>query len=139
MHLLLGHPDDLCCADVFARLEALGLPVRILPSPLEPPARLTWRLDAAGLVSNLYPDAPDTAIAGVLVRDAGWLDPAGWDATDYAYMQAELRAVTLAWLAGLACRVINRPDAALWYRAGAPLLAISGRASVAAPLGTTTI
>ena len=35
-------------------------------------------------------------------------------------MQAELRAVILAWLAGLACPVINRPDAALWYRAGAP-------------------
>jgi hypothetical protein len=31
--------------------------------------------------------------------------------------------VTLAWLAGLACPVINRPDAALWYRPGAPLLA----------------
>jgi hypothetical protein len=36
-------------------------------------------------------------------------------------MQAELRAVTLAWLAGLGCPVINRPDAALWYRAGAAL------------------
>jgi hypothetical protein len=38
-------------------------------------------------------------------------------------MQAEFRAVTLAWLAGLACPVINRPNAALWYRASAPLLA----------------
>ena len=55
------------------------------------------------------------------MRDSGWLDPAGWDEADHAYMQAELRAVTLAWLAGLACPVINRPDAALWYRAGAPL------------------
>ena len=37
-------------------------------------------------------------------------------------MQAEVRAVTLAWLAGLDCPVINRPDAALWYRASASLL-----------------
>jgi hypothetical protein len=123
MHLLLGHSEDPCCAGVFARLEAHGLPVRIVEAPLAPPAQLTWRLDAAGLASSLYPDAPDTAIAGVLVRDAGWLEPDGWDAADHAYMQAELRAVTLAWLAGLACPVINRPDAALWYRPGAPLLA----------------
>jgi hypothetical protein len=123
MHLLLGHSDDPCCAGVFARLKARGLPVRIVAAPLAPPAQLTWRLDAAGLASSLYPDAPDTAIAGVLVRDTGWLEPDGWDAVDHAYMQAEIRAVTLAWLAGLACPVINRPNAALWYRAGAPLLA----------------
>ena len=67
--------------------------------------------------------SPTATIAGVLVRDTGWLEPAGWDAADHAYMQAELRAVTLAWLAGLTCPVINRPDAALWYRAGAPLFA----------------
>jgi hypothetical protein len=123
MYLLLGCSEDPCCAGVFARLEARGLPARIVAAPLAPPARLTWRLDAAGLASSLYPDAPDTAIAGVLVRDTGWLEPDGWDAADHAYMQAELRAVTLAWLAGLACPVINRPDAALWYRPGAPLLA----------------
>ena len=123
MHLLLGHSEDSCCAGVFARLEARGLPARIVAAPLMPPAQLTWRLDAAGLASSLYPDAPDSEISGVLVRDTGWLEPVGWDAADHAYMQAELRAVTLAWLAGLACPVINRPDAALWYRAGAPLLA----------------
>ena len=123
MHLVLGHFDDPCCVGVFARLDARGLPVRIVTAPLAPPAQLTWRLDAAGVVSNLYPDTPDTAIAGVLVRDTGWLDPAGWDAADHAYMQAELRAVTLAWLAGLSCPVVNRPDAVLWYRAGTPLLA----------------
>ncbi len=122
MHLLLGHSEDPCCAGVFARLEARNLPVRIVAAPLAPPAELRWRLDEAGLASSLYPGTPDDAIAGVLVRDTGWLDPAGWDATDHAYMQAELRAVTLAWLAGLAAPVVNRPDAALWYRAGAPLL-----------------
>jgi hypothetical protein len=122
MYLLLGHSEDPCCAGVFARLEALGLPARMVAAPLEPPARLIWRLDAAGLTSSLYPDVPDTAIAGVLVRDIDSLEPDGWEAADHAYMQAEVRAVTLAWLAGLACLVINRPDAALWYRAGGPLV-----------------
>jgi hypothetical protein len=60
------------------------------------------------------------------VRDTGWLEPDGWDPADHVYMQAELRAVTLAWLAGLACPVINRPDAALWYRPGTPFLAWRG-------------
>jgi hypothetical protein len=127
MYLVLGHPEDPCCAGTFTRLEARGLSVSIVQAPLAPPAQLQWRLDATGLTSSLYPDVPDAAIDGVLVRDTGWLEPAGWDAADHAYMQAELRAVTLAWLAGLACPVINRPDAALWYRADAPLLAWRGR------------
>jgi hypothetical protein len=122
MNLLLGHPEDPCCAGVRARLEDHGLPVRIVAAPLAPPAKFTWRLNASGLASSLYPDTPDTEINGVLVRDTGWLEPDGWDAADHAYMQAELRAVTLAWLAGLACPVINRPDAALWYRPDASLL-----------------
>ncbi len=126
MHLLLGHPDDLCCAGVRSRLETRGLDVRVLPAPLEPPARLTWRLDADGVASSLFPGIPDTEIAGVLVRDTGWLDPEGWDPADHAYMQAEVRAVMLAWLAGLACPVINRPIAAHWYGVGAPVLAWRG-------------
>lgn len=64
MHLLLGHSKDPCCAGVFNRLKACGLPVRIVAAPLAPPAQLTWRLDAAGLASSLYPDAPDTGISG---------------------------------------------------------------------------
>jgi hypothetical protein len=123
MHLLLGHPDDLCCAGVQSRLAARGLDVRVLLSPLEPPARLTWRLDADGVTSSLFPGIPDSEIAGVLVRDTGWLDPEGWELADHAYMQAEVRAVMLAWLAGLACPVINRPIAAHWYGMGAPVLA----------------
>src|SRR3970040_354586 len=107
MFLFLGHSEDPCCAGVFARLEARGLPVRVVAAPLAPPAQLTWGLDAAGLASSLYPDVPDTAIAGVLVRDTGWLEPAGWDAADHAYMQAELRGVTLALLGRLRCPGIN--------------------------------
>jgi hypothetical protein len=64
MHLLLGHSEDPCCAGVFAALKARGLPARIVAAPLAPPAQLTWRLDAAGVASSLYPDAPDTGIAG---------------------------------------------------------------------------
>lgn len=123
MFLLLGHDYDPCCAGVQARLETRGLDARIVASPLAPPAKLIWRLEVAGLASSLFPSVPDTAITGVLVRDTGWLDPAEWEKEDHDYMQAELRAVTLAWLAGLSCPVINRPDAALWYRAGAPFVA----------------
>ena len=123
MYLLLGHATDPCCAGVAARLDARGLNARIVVDPLAPPAALAWRLDHTGVASRLSSDLPDSAIAGVLVRDTGWLDPAGWDKDDHAYMQAELRAVMLAWLAGLSCPVINPPDPALWYRAGAPLVA----------------
>ena len=124
MYLLLGHRDDPCCAGVLARLEGRGLLARIVSGPLDPPARLTWRLDDAGLVSRLswLGVPPDAEIAGVLVRGVGWLDPAGWAPADHAYMQAEVQAATLAWLAGLRCPVINRADAALWYRARPPLL-----------------
>ena len=75
------------------------------------------------MTSSLYPHLPDRAIDGVLVRDTGWLDPAAWEEDDFAYMQAELRAVMLAWLNGLRCPVINRPDASQWYRSGVPLVA----------------
>jgi len=123
MFLLLGHADDPCCTGLADRLRRRGFDARIGQTSFTPPGRVVWRLDAAGRSSSRYADLSDDAIAGVLVRDAGWLDPDGWDADDHAYMQAELRAATLAWLASLPCPVINRPDATLWYRAGAPLLA----------------
>jgi hypothetical protein len=123
MFLLLGHSNDSCCQGVRAGLAGHDLEARIIESPLASPARLTWRLDADGLTSSLYPQLPDSSIDGVLVRDTGWLDPAGWEEDDVAYMQAELRAVLLAWLNGLKCPVINRPDASQWYRSGVPLVA----------------
>ncbi|HET9370280.1 MAG TPA: hypothetical protein VFO19_08530 [Vicinamibacterales bacterium] len=122
MYLLLGHSQDPCCAGVAARLEARGLDARIAADPLAPPAKLTWRLDARGLTSRLAAGAADDALEGVLVRDASWIDPAGWEPDDHAYMLAELRAVMLAWLAALSCPVVNRPDAANWYRAGVSML-----------------
>lgn len=123
MFLLLGHAQDSICQGVRAQLATQNRDARIVDAPLAPPGRLTWRLDAAGLTSSLYPDLPDQAIDGVLVREAGWLDPADWAEEDFAYMQAEMRAVMLAWLNGLECPVINRPDASQWYRAGLPLAA----------------
>src|SRR5689334_13995743 len=123
MHLLLGHADDPCCIGILARIESCGHPARIVATPLAPPARLTWRLDAGGLASSLHPDLPDRAIAGVLVRDTGWLEADGWQPADHAYMMAELRAAMLAWLTALPCPVVNRPDASLWYRPHRPLLA----------------
>jgi hypothetical protein len=122
VHLLLGHSGDSCCAGVLARLAARGLPAHIVASPLAPPARLAWRLADDGLTSRLDLDDDPAEIAGVLVRDTAWFDPAGWAPVDHAYMQAEMLAATLAWLAGLPCPVVNRPSAALWYRGRASLL-----------------
>jgi hypothetical protein len=81
-------------------------------------------VDDSGLDVRLALDGHDAeAIASVFVRDAGWLDPAGWDPVDHAYMHAETQAALLAWLAGLPCPVVNRPSAALWYRPHMPMLA----------------
>ena len=135
MHLLLGHSWDSCCAGVLARLAARGLPARIVAAPLAPPARLVWRLDDDGLASRLNWDDQEAELAGVLVRGTGWLDPAGWAPADHAYMQAEMLAVTLAWLAGLPCPVVNRPSAALWYRGRASLDDLADAASPLRPPG----
>jgi hypothetical protein len=122
MHVLLGHSGDSCCAGVLARLSARGLPARVVASPLATPARLAWRLDGE-LTSRLVLDDDLVEIASVLVRGTAWVDPVGWAPEDHAYMQAEMLATTLAWLAGLPCPVINRPSAALWYRGRDPLIA----------------
>ena len=123
MHLVLGRPDDSCCAGVLSRLRARGLPARLLADPLAPPTRFAWRLDDAGLENSFALDGVNpTAISSVLVRETAWLDPAGWDPTDHTYMLAETQAVLLAWLAGLPCPVINRASAALWYRPRISLL-----------------
>ena len=127
MHLLLGHPQDLCCVGVLARMDALGVRAKIVEAPLAPPARLIWRLDAAGLSSSYTSaDIGDEEIDSVLVRDISGIGSDGWDPADHAYMQAELYATLLAWIEGLSCRVINRRPAALWYRSMMPLLAWQG-------------
>jgi len=94
----------------------------VVASPLAPPARFAWRLDDDGVSSRLEFGDGLAEIDGVLVRGTAWLDPTGWAPEDHAYMQAEMLAATLAWLAGLQCPVVNRPSAALWYRDRASLL-----------------
>jgi hypothetical protein len=60
----------------------------------------------------------------VLVRDVGWVDPAGWQQPkDLAYVQAETQAALLGWLWSLRCPVVNRYPPALWYRPQLALLA----------------
>jgi hypothetical protein len=117
MHLILGHTQDACCADVLSRLRKRGLRARLVTAPLEPPGRLIWHLDSNGLTTRLtLDDGPAEEIESVFVRSTGWLDPNGWEPADHAYMQSETHAALLACLAGLPCPVINRASAALWYR-----------------------
>jgi hypothetical protein len=126
VHLLLGHREDPCCAGVLGLLQARNYPVRIIANPLAHPSRFTWRLDTAKCASQFAweaePPIADDEIAGVLVRSAGWLDPAGWEPADLAYMRAETQAALLAWLWSLACPVVNRYPPAMWYRPRVPLL-----------------
>ena len=131
MYLLIGSPDDPCCASVHAALAARGCRVRTLDSPSRHPARWSWRLDGGGSTSELFgagEDAtPDGAVQGVLVRGAAWFDPDGWQPADLAYMQAEAHASLLGWLWSLHCPVVNRYPADLWYRPQVPLLSWRSR------------
>jgi hypothetical protein len=69
MHLILGQPYDACVSGVLARLRARGMRARLVPAPLETPARLVWRLDANGLTTRIaLNDGPAEEIDSVLVR-----------------------------------------------------------------------
>ncbi len=126
MYLLFGDPRDPCCRGVSRALDARGFRSRILSNPLLGPFRFSWRLDSRRSVSRLLPDGelplPDGGISGVLVRHAGWIDPAGWSPEDLPYVQAEMHAALLAWLWSLSCPVVNRYPASVWYCPQAPLL-----------------
>ncbi|WP_144299614.1 ATP-grasp domain-containing protein [Elioraea rosea] len=123
MHLVLSQYRDACCEGVLSRLAARRLDARLLTTPFEPPARFTWRLDAHGVTTLLaLDDGPPLSVESVFIRHVPWLDPGGWEPADHAYMQSEMQAALLAWLAALPCPVVNRPSAALWYRHGNPLL-----------------
>jgi hypothetical protein len=123
IHLVLGHAHDPFCAGVLARLRRDGLRARLITSVFAAPTRLEWRLDEHGVQSRLTLEEGEVTVASVLVRDAGWLDPAEWRSDDHAYMQAEVQAALLAWLAGLDCPVVNRACAERWYRPRMPMLA----------------
>lgn len=126
MHILLGDPRDPLCQGVQSVLEGRNHPTRIIPNPLAQPWRFAWRLDNQQSASQLiWEDEPpllDEHIAGVLVRSSGWIDPAGWQPDDLAYMQTETRAALLAWLWSLECPVVNRYPPAIWYQPHVPLL-----------------
>lgn len=107
-------------------LEARNYPTRIVSNPLVHPSRLAWWLDneqnASQLAWDEEPAILDDQIAGVLVRNTGWIDPTGWKPDDLAYMEAETQAGLLAWLWSLACPVVNRFPSSIWYRPQVPLL-----------------
>lgn len=126
VYLLLGDPQDPCCQSVRLALERRNHPSHIISNLLANPWRFTWRLSNAQSASQLAEDGgqPLSAehIAGVLVRNSGWINPEGWQADDLAYMQTETRAALLAWLWSLACPVVNRYPPAIWYQPRVPLL-----------------
>jgi hypothetical protein len=126
VYLLLGDPQDPFCLSVCAALEARNYATCVVSNPLVHPSHFAWRLDNEQSASQLAweeePAILDDQIAGVLVRNTGWIDPAGWQADDLAYMQAETQAALLAWLWSLACPVVNRYPSTIWYRPQVPLL-----------------
>jgi hypothetical protein len=126
MHLLLGDSRDPCCLCVRDALETRNQKARLLANPFVYPARFSWNLDSNQSATLLALDAEtaltDDDISGVFVRSAGWIDPAGWDPPDLAYMQTETQAALLGWLWSLPCPVINRYSPSIWYRPRAPLL-----------------
>jgi hypothetical protein len=126
VHLLLGDAQDAFCSRVRSMLEARHFATRVVANPLAHPALFAWRLDNAQSTSRLaWDDEPPIAgddIAGVLVAGTAWIDPAGWQRDDLAYVHAETQAALLAWLWSLRCPVVNRFPAAIWCRPRIPLL-----------------
>jgi len=126
VHLLLGNPHDAFCVSVRSALEARGYKTRIIANPLSHPSTFVWRLDNETSSSRVAfaeePPVMDDHLSGVFVRTTGWINPAGWHPEDIGYVQAEAQAALLAWLWSLACPVVNRYPASIWYRPQAPLL-----------------
>lgn len=125
-YLLLGEQQDSLCLSVRAALEARHWQTDIIPNPMADPSRFAWRLDSGQSASRItwgeQPPLPDSEIAGVLVRNAGWIDPTGWQPDDLAYMQTEIQAALLAWLWSLDCLVVNRYPSWMWYQPRIPIL-----------------
>lgn len=123
MHLVVGHPEDSCCAALIERMAAEGFDARLVSAPLNAPFRNTLHIDANGRASTaLGLDGAVERLDSIFLRSSGPLDPAGWDAADHAYMQAEIQAAMLAWVSAVDCPVVNRVNAELWYRPRVPLL-----------------
>ncbi len=127
MHLILGDNEDRCCRRVSALLAERDHQSLFVPNPVAYPIEFDWSLDnttsASRLVLPGQPPIVDRDIEGVLVRRPGLIDPRGWEQRDLAYVHAETQAAILGWIWSLACPVVNRYPAAIWYRERAPLLA----------------
>jgi hypothetical protein len=125
LYLLLGDASDPCCLGVQRLLTARDLPTRIIQNPFENPSSLTWRLRSGSCTSEIRLDSESEVadpVSGVLVRNAGRVDPQGWKAADFSYMCAETSAALLAWLHSLPCAVVNRYPSLLWFQPRVPLL-----------------
>ena len=126
VHLLLGYLDDPFCLGVRKALQARNLVTHTIANPFANPSRFSWQLDSERSASRLTSDDEqlihDDQIAGVFVRNMGWIDPEGWTPADLAYVHSEAQAALLAWLWSLPCPVVNRFSPAMWYRPQAPLL-----------------
>ncbi len=121
MYLLIGHPADRCCQLVGESLRAAGYDALTTGAPLAGDVIFSWTLTTGDSRSTLRwrdrADMSHESLRGVFVRmPGGPADVAGWSLRDRAYVQAETNAALVAWLRSLPCRVINRPDADLWFR-----------------------
>jgi hypothetical protein len=125
-YVLLGDLRDTCCAAVAAAVRARGERAVVVPNPLAAPARFSWRLETRDSCSTFRWDGTEpideASIAAVLVRTAGWVEPADWAPNDAGYVQGETQAALLAWLWSLPCPVVNRCPAWLWYRPRPPFI-----------------
>jgi hypothetical protein len=126
VHLLLGDPQAPFCLRVRAVLESRNFATHVMANPLVHPSRFAWRLDNGQSATRLAwdggPPIRNEDISGVLVTGTAWIDPAGWQPDDLAYVYAETQAALLAWLWSLDCPVVNRFAAAIWHRPKIPFL-----------------
>jgi len=125
MHIIIGDLYDPFCLQVNELLKAQNQSVLVISNPLLDPCSFEWRLNNEESKSRLVWNGEtffDHEIESVFVRAFGWIDPAGWQKDDLAYMQSETHAALLAWLWSLNCPVVNRFSADIWYRPKPPLL-----------------
>lgn len=121
MYLVIGHESDPLSQRVATALRGHGHEVALTPEPLSAAGTFTWALETHSSESQIRGlsgrGLPGAEIEGVLVRALGGpLTHDGWSPEDFAYVQAEVHALLLAWLWSLPCRVVNRMSADLWFR-----------------------
>ena len=133
MFTLLGGPDNRDLLWLAAALRRRREPVEIvLPEEILEDARLTYRIDRAGVSSALrlrdgrwlgvdLPNLVINRLTELPVRAAG-------SGIDTAYLGEEWRAALAAWLRTLRCPVLNPPRAA---SLGGPVISIPAWRAIA--------